>query len=87
MIPPELQKHLELCRRLGIRYLSPMGEAPSQAPETRPSPAQAAPSAVAATPPEGGAPPWLTAPGDTARALKLTAFDREICACQKCPLG
>jgi uracil-DNA glycosylase len=34
-----------------------------------------------------GLPPWLTVSGETIEAMELMAFDRDICECQKCPLG
>ena len=30
---------------------------------------------------------WITASADTIQAMELTAFERDICGCQKCPLG
>ncbi|HEY5038743.1 MAG TPA: uracil-DNA glycosylase, partial [bacterium] len=32
-------------------------------------------------------PSWLTASPETIQAMELTAFNQDICECQKCPLG
>jgi DNA polymerase len=32
-------------------------------------------------------PKWMTLHPETVQAMELTAFDRDICECQKCPLG
>jgi uracil-DNA glycosylase len=96
-----LKNYMELCRRLGIRYVS-MGQ-PQPAPvsavplenETVPE-TQAA--MVSSTPEEAGGPQkpkastpgipnWLTGSPDTEKARRLIAFDASICQCQKCPLG
>ncbi len=87
----EMRTYLQLCKRLGIRYLSP------PAPKTLT--AQGAVVEVAApegpkpvvergmNPSDSVVPPWLTSPLEGARAVELAAFDQEICECQKCPLG
>ncbi|HXL72724.1 MAG TPA: uracil-DNA glycosylase, partial [bacterium] len=36
---------------------------------------------------EGVKSPWITASTDTIQAMELIAFERDICGCQKCPLG
>jgi DNA polymerase len=89
----DLKSHLELCRRLGIRYIS-TGGASVQETETSPAPEASldekplspAPSFISSGA-ESDIPPWLTASAETEEAKSLTAFDREICGCQKCPLG
>lgn len=85
---------LEARRKLGVRYLSmtaPSHEVPEAVPvvepvfETPPSvPAKAAEMAVAYS---STKPRWLTASPDSLEAMELTAFDQDICECQKCPLG
>jgi uracil-DNA glycosylase len=91
-----LQARLELCRRLGIRYLSvpnPFQPASKGAPAEEaavPAPSQGGPSrlSVPNPPPAAGAPPaWLTASPDTLHAMELTAFERDIRECLNCPLG
>src|ERR1700722_18544423 len=96
-----LKNYMELCRRLGIRYVS-MG-APRTAPasampvenETVPEPKAAM---VSSAPEEGktlegsktstsGIPNWLTGSPDTEKARRLMALDASICQCQKCPSG
>jgi len=95
MNPSALKSYLELCRRLGVRYISPDGPPVTQPEVFRtpeailPEPALSEPEIVPVIPPSaaGSVPPWLTASGETEEAKRLTDFDREICACQKCPLG
>jgi DNA polymerase len=53
--------------------------------ETRSTPSmEAAETAASYSPAQ---PRWLTASPDSLEAMELTAFDRDICECQKCPLG
>lgn len=87
----KMKNYLELCRRLGVRYLSPRA---FQGPKAVASPAEPAPAPLApslpkpsAPAPQPGAAPWMTAAPEGEKARALAAFDREICACQKCPLG
>lgn len=92
-----LKPYLELCRRLGIRYLSTSSPAesangsevsgmsqessaePEMVPETGFAPMETLDSRAKAK--------WMTASPDTVQAMELTAFDRDICECQNCPLG
>jgi len=119
-----LKTHLEICRRLGVRYVSlahsgeevaPIDKASSpetegefpKAPrvtasvmvETSQGSSAAAQvsgdaessTATPASPDKlktnSGLPSWLTASSETLQAMELMAFDRDICECQKCPLG
>jgi DNA polymerase len=93
MNPSDLKSHLELCRRLGIRYISTGGASvreteASSTPETflDEKPLSPAPPFISSGA-DGDVPPWLTVSAETEEAKRLTAFDREICGCQKCPLG
>ena len=87
--PEAIKQHLELCRRLGIKYVSI-----SSAGEVLPAPAflveDLAPpvevSTASVLPPKGNS-PWLTTSAETIQAMELIAFDKDICECQKCPLG
>lgn len=89
-----LRSYLELCQRLGIRYLSlTPSETIASTPETT----------NATLPPEGtkvtmvatvspatsvpSAPKWLTGPSDNIQAMELMAFHQDIHECQNCPLG
>ncbi len=87
----ELQKQLELRKRLGVRYVdlnrvsSPAPSAPPVEPEASvPVPATEAPPQPLA--PGSGA-PWMTLSFDSLEAMELTAFDRDIQNCQNCSLG
>jgi uracil-DNA glycosylase family 4 len=90
-----LKSHLELCRRLGIRYVSlnPTSHgAITEAPTKPLLVADPVEPPLAFTPIETvpnplGKPRWLTTAEDTIQAMELTAFDRDICECQNCPLG
>lgn len=87
---------LEICRRLGIRYVSTDSfEAPSvSATLSEPVLTETVEHLVvkneAAENPvlyESVKSSWITASTDTIQAMELTAFERDICECQKCPLG
>jgi uracil-DNA glycosylase family 4 len=92
---------LELYRKLGIRYVSMERTASIQAdPVIKEVVAETAPdepvrevSAAPVSTVEMAPPPasvktkWLTAQADTIEAMELTAFDQDICGCQKCSLG
>lgn len=99
-----IKSYLELCRRLGVRYLSNTlsGDAPGSGETASVSPppgggrlpADPVVQAIeekhggsSAPAPTQGAPKWLTVSADTVQAMELTAFDRDICECQNCPLG
>jgi uracil-DNA glycosylase len=88
---------LQLYRRLGIRYVSMTQSETLSAPlastetvlankleEVKKSPVSTVNnnSVDIAVKPK-----WLTALPDTIQAMELTAFDLDICGCQKCPLG
>jgi uracil-DNA glycosylase family 4 len=86
----------ELYRRLGIRYVSKdKPENPSISADLT----ETASTGFAAHPviekesvesPASRSPDkssWITAATDTIQAMELTAFDQDICECQKCPLG
>lgn len=86
----DLRRHLELCQRLGVRYVS--WEARTEAPAPvadRPLPesAGAEPLPVTAPVAPGSGPAWITASFDSVEAMELTAFRQDICECQNCPLG
>lgn len=92
-----LKSHLELCRRLGIRYVS-MGpqEAVSEnqasvagTPTASTEPEQARQGRVSETSAliTGVKPKWVFASPDSIQAMELTAFDRDIQDCQKCSLA
>jgi DNA polymerase len=88
---------LQFYRRLGIRYVS------MALPESLPTSLASTETVLPETLVEAIAPPisavknnskeqtiktkWLTALPDTIQAMELTAFDLDICGCQKCPLG
>ena len=90
--PEAIKQHLELCRKLGVKYVSL-----STVGETLPIPVSPIPTVEALTPPaQASAPPifsakggpnWLTNSAETIQAMELIAFDKDICECQKCPLG
>jgi uracil-DNA glycosylase len=92
-----IKTYLELCRRLGIRYVSSEGGAVrSERRLVQPSPVGAPPEdpapPIEAAPVSTGEyhpsyPKWLTASNDTVFAMELMAFDKDIRECQKCPLG
>lgn len=94
-----LKSHLELCRRLGIRYVStaPTGalDVPAETPDPSaagpepepPAPGTGAGERAPSLPADGARPHWLTASPDSIQAMELTAFDKDICECRKCPLG
>ena len=113
-----LKPYLDLCRRLGIRYVSPVLFQPGkeneraarvdvneanhqktnatsektlkEGSESQASGMPKKPSekvqgkTPAETPGRAG---WLTASEDGVQAMELIAFERDICDCQKCPLG
>jgi uracil-DNA glycosylase family 4 len=87
---------LELCRRLGIRYLSTnSSESPSVSITsserilTETIEHAVVNNAAAESPAlyESVKSSWITTSTDTIQAMELTAFERDICGCQKCPLG
>lgn len=95
--PANLKSYLELCRRMGIRYLSPtsLGKAGPTVTvfenDPNPLPVQ---TDVRIQPWDPGAstknrikPKWLTTSPDSLQAMELMAFDQDICQCQNCPLG
>jgi uracil-DNA glycosylase len=87
---------IELYRRLGIRYVSndtrenpPISAA---LPETESTafvehPVIEKESVESSVPHSHEKSSWITAATDTIQAMELTAFDQDICECQKCPLG
>ncbi len=95
------KNYLELCRRLGIRYVS------ARTPEKNETVSEPKPETVSTAPKPGlvstmlesvkiseipslatlEGPKWLSASDRTDRAKRLMAFDASICQCQKCPLG
>ena len=88
---------LQLYRRLGIRYVS-MNSSETLTTSSEPTEAvlveklaDATISAVSAVKKNSAdvtvKTKWLTALPDTIQAMELTAFDLDICGCQKCPLG
>jgi uracil-DNA glycosylase family 4 len=92
------KNYLELCRRLGIRYVSGNSSERTQAPPENETASELKPAVVstisetvkvleapASTTLE--VPKWLSASAGTDRAKRLIAFDASICQCQKCPLG
>ncbi len=101
-----LRSHLELCRQMGVRYLSPSVpsagqlEAPPLPEETKkpqvpivietqvapPTPLVEEKPAVPSKS-SSAMPPWMSGGAGTIQAMELTAFDQDICQCQKCPLG
>jgi uracil-DNA glycosylase len=122
--PGFIKTHLELCRRLGIRYVSAIPSSsglkvetvfeateseaveknssvnPVSAPTSSASPsipasdfAKTIPNKLAERPESfsvpglSTVPSWLTASPETIQAMELTAFNQDICECQKCPLG
>jgi uracil-DNA glycosylase len=120
-----LKLYLEMCRRLGVRYISLAPERiahPAQRPApVRPSAAvmrasdaksemsaKSAPfpkpekplggppskpferaSDIQGRPDDGtqGRPHWMTSNEESIQAMELVAFQKDICECQKCPLG
>src|SRR5262245_52006208 len=86
-----------MLQRLGIKYVSGSVEAVSEKtsiPAQTPAPTEAVleevpPPSVREVPSAdtGAKPKWLSGTADTIQAMELTAFDRDICECQKCPLG
>ncbi len=96
-----LKNYLELCRRLGIRYVSaraPEKNETASEPKTATDSVPQNPAPVSkvvesmknpeiASPAVLEGPQWLSASAGTDRAKRLTAFDASICQCQKCPLG
>jgi uracil-DNA glycosylase len=96
--PDSLKSRLELCKRLGIRYVSIVpsmtpvapeeglsGKAPPTPIDESSSPAREVSEKTSGPPP--AKPRWLTVSGDTIQAMELMAFDQDICQCQNCPLG
>jgi len=87
-----MKTYLRLCKRLGIRYVS---SAPVSSPyDQEGSAGKTSPLAPVAEKEgprmePGASPPpaWLKGSLDTVQAMELAAFDRDICECQKCPLG
>jgi DNA polymerase len=98
-----LKSHLELCRRLGIRYVSlntpgkVVVAGPSETPSSYSVESVSAPLEKEKLPiellePKSSAPTlnnpkWLTAFPESVQAMELVAFHRDICECQNCPLG
>jgi uracil-DNA glycosylase family 4 len=87
---------LKLYQKLGIRYVSMNRTEPVQAsPVTEKAFVEEAAETLSPSMPvvekvAQQAPvktKWLTALADTIEAMELTAFDQDICGCQKCPLG
>ncbi len=87
---------VELYRRLGIRYVSTeTPENPSISmtlPETEPPGLVAQPfikeeAIETAVSIRNEKSTWITMAAETVQAMELTAFDQDICGCQKCPLG
>ncbi len=87
---------LEICRRLGIRYVSTDSfeahsvSVTSSEPvlkETVEHPVVKSEAAESPALYESVKSPWITASNDTIQAMELTAFERDICECQKCHLG
>jgi DNA polymerase len=87
---------LELYRKLGIRYVSM--ERTAAIPAVSVLETTLVEAAVEASVPsvpavekvsqqDSDKTKWLTALPDTIQAMELTAFDQDICTCQKCPLG
>ncbi len=92
--PTELRQYLEMCKRMGVRYLSAASDnlsstdpVPKIAPDLKIEEIRedfvSEPSAEYAF----HQPKWMTLHPETVQAMELTAFDRDICECQKCPLG
>ncbi len=93
--PIPLKSYLELCERLGIRYLPPdflkfEGPAPSKKPvQKEAGKKNLQPPAVIPKDPGNyhpAYPKWLTTSHESISAMELMAFDKDICGCQKCPL-
>ena len=98
-----LRAQLELCQRLGIKYVSftggpsdsrasgaaePFPEAPAAAIEMDSAVENPPVAEISAGPSSSPAlPKWLTASPETIQAMELTAFYEDIRECQKCPLG
>ena len=92
--PSGLRQYLEMCKRMGVRYLSVVTEKPSSpdpisdsAPIPKPEePKESFVSERSAdyTPHQ---PKWMTLYPETIQAMELMAFEKDICECQKCPLG
>ena len=89
----DLKSYLELCQRLGIRYLSlaPSGTAApapgataDREPEAAPKERTVVKENLAA--PSPAAPQWLTGSSDNIQAMELMAFHQDIHECQNCPL-
>ena len=91
---------LELLRRLGIRYISKFSSPPPASTDgaekksttvVMPAPSPAAEQATQEKGEEKAEskdkPRWMAGSVDTLQAMELTAFDRDICECQNCPLG
>ena len=100
--PETLKSRLELCRRLGIRYVSlnAIGEEwarrypfePLSSVEAVSAPVETKETPVAPpeqkiASPDPTQPKWLTAFPESVQAMELLAFNRDICECQNCPLG
>src|SRR5581483_8179577 len=90
-----LRSHLELCSRLGVRYVSvnageipPVLENDAILPEgsrqVKPAPTATPQESV---PPQAGIPKWLTGSAETVQAMELKAFERDIHECPNCALG
>ena len=91
----ELKSYLELCQKLGIRYVS---LAPAQDPlptpvekldAQLPQEAVKAASTVVTSPGSVLSAPakWMTGSPESLQAMELTAFYQDIHECQNCPLG
>ena len=92
-----LQSRLELLRRLGVKYVS--AEEREPIPAKVATSAAVSPEMVTDSAPPSIAwpsleppglstgPKWMSGSPDSVQAMELTAFDQDICQCQKCPLG
>src|ERR1044071_5341934 len=87
-----MKAYLQLCKRLGIRYIAsePVFSSPGKTGVSEKALPFVPPKDREEPKPKPGAPlspPWLKGSLDTVEAMELAAFDRDICECQKCPLG
>ncbi len=99
--PETLKSRLELCRRLGVQYVSlnVSGEEGTADYSTRTSFVESVPGLIESASNSDSLPgqklsdidqanpKWLTAFPDSVQAMELLAFNRDICECQNCPLG
>lgn|GEM_PF-1324093 len=92
-----LKNYLELCRRLGIRYLSALPQDSLEGKSVRTNSLDPVSVAVQETPIRKEIPStpeivatstsWLTVDPDCVEAMELRAFDADIHDCKNCPLG